>query len=158
MRITSFFIMLPFITHTAQLQQTTRIEGMVSNALGQALPYTNVFISDLGIGSVGDANGYFRLEKVPMGTHIVTVTSLGFKTASRTIKVGKDAIKGLNFRLEEETKDLEEVVVEGKSDASKLQESAQAVTVVTTETLKLQTADLGEIMAKTEGVSVQRGG
>ena len=56
------------------------------------------------------------------------------------------------------TQVLGEVVVEGKSDARKLEESANAVAVVRTETVKLKTVDLGEVMAKTEGVSVQRAG
>ncbi|MEM6893796.1 MAG: TonB-dependent receptor plug domain-containing protein [Bacteroidota bacterium] len=138
-------------------QRTVKIEGRITDGKGRPLPYANVLIKSSGIGTVSRANGYYALEKVPLGITMVTVTVLGFKSENRTITV-RNNTKGLDFTLEEGTEKLEEVVVKGKSDARKLQESAQAVTVVTTETVKLQTADLGEIMAKTEGVSVQRAG
>ncbi|MEM9528336.1 MAG: TonB-dependent receptor plug domain-containing protein, partial [Bacteroidota bacterium] len=138
-------------------QRTAKIEGRIMDSKGRPLPYADVLLKSSGIGTVSEANGYYVLEKVPLGTTIVTVMVLGFKSENRTLTVRSNT-KGFDFRLEEGTKELEEVVVKGKSDASKLRESAQAVTVVTTETVKLQTADLGEIMAKTEGVSVQRAG
>jgi vitamin B12 transporter len=51
-----------------------------------------------------------------------------------------------------------DVNVQGESRAERLQKSAQAVHVVTTEQAQLQTADLGEVLARTQGVGVQRGG
>lgn len=52
-----------------------------------------------------------------------------------------------------------EVTVTGRSNsARKLQQSAEAVTVVSTRKAKQQTADLGEVLARTQGVSVRREG
>lgn len=52
-----------------------------------------------------------------------------------------------------------EVTVAGKrSKTQELQQSAQAVTVVSTRTAKQQTADLGEVLARTQGVNVRRQG
>ena len=51
-----------------------------------------------------------------------------------------------------------EVQVQGASSAERLRESAQAVKVVETTLAKRRTLDLGEVLARTEGVSVQRSG
>ncbi|MEN1785849.1 MAG: carboxypeptidase-like regulatory domain-containing protein [Bacteroidota bacterium] len=150
--------MLVFISNTCLCQRTVILEGRVMNIMEEPLPYANILIKSVGLGTVSDGNGYFKLQGVPLGTYTLRVSSLGFKIQNKILTIGKEDINGLEFRLEEESEHLDEVVVKGKSNASQLKESAQSVTIVTTETVKLQTADLGEIMAKTEGVSVQRGG
>lgn len=49
-----------------------------------------------------------------------------------------------------------EVTVRGYSEADRLRRSAEAVHVVSTERAKRQTQDLGEVLARTQGVGVQR--
>lgn len=51
-----------------------------------------------------------------------------------------------------------EVTVQGPSDADRLRQSARAVHVIETEQAKRQTADLGEVLARSQGVGVRRGG
>src|SRR5690606_37858781 len=45
-----------------------------------------------------------------------------------------------------------------RTEAEELLRSAQAVTVVETERAQAQSADLGEVMARSQGVGVRRGG
>ena len=59
---------------------------------------------------------------------------------------------------QEDTDETEEIVVTGQSEARRLRLSAQAVEVIETERAKLETADLGEVLARTQGVSFQRSG
>ncbi|MGC4118263.1 MAG: TonB-dependent siderophore myxochelin receptor MxcH [Myxococcales bacterium] len=51
-----------------------------------------------------------------------------------------------------------QTTVRAKSEAQRLRESAQAVKVVETRQARRQSADLGEVLARTEGVAVQRTG
>lgn len=51
-----------------------------------------------------------------------------------------------------------EVTVRAVPRTQRLKESAQAVKVIDTEQARRHTADLGEVLARTEGVAVQRGG
>jgi vitamin B12 transporter len=51
-----------------------------------------------------------------------------------------------------------EVVVRGKTVADRARESALPVTVVETENARRESADLGELLARTQGVGVQRAG
>ncbi|MGD1945749.1 MAG: carboxypeptidase-like regulatory domain-containing protein, partial [Croceivirga sp.] len=145
-------------TNSLQSQEIFSIAGKVLNQKGQPLPFATVIIKSMRIGTVSDSEGNYLLGGIQNGRHTITINVLGFREQSLIVTVQNANLTKVDFMLEEQVEDLEEVVVKGKSDASKLRESAQAVNVVTTETVKLQTADLGEIMAKTEGVSVQRGG
>jgi vitamin B12 transporter len=55
--------------------------------------------------------------------------------------------------------DLAEVTVTvGRSETKRLQQSAEAVTVVDTKTAQRQTADLGEVLARTQGIAIRRSG
>lgn len=51
-----------------------------------------------------------------------------------------------------------QVVVRGSSVGQRLRESAQAVTVIETEQAQRESADLGELLARTQGIGVQRAG
>ena len=125
---------------------------------GQPVPFATVMIEKWGIGAVANEKGHYLLKKVPNGTHTIRAKFLGFKDSTRKVLVqGADKV-GIDLVLQEQRRDLEEVVVVGRSEASELRSSARAITLVETKRAKLQTADLGEVMAKTEGVSVQRAG
>jgi vitamin B12 transporter len=55
--------------------------------------------------------------------------------------------------------DLAEVTVQVKrSEAQRLVQSAEAVTVLDTKKAKRQTADLGEVLARTQGIAIRRSG
>lgn len=55
--------------------------------------------------------------------------------------------------------DLAEVTVKvSRNEVKRLQQSAEAVNVIDTRTAKRQTADLGEVLARTQGVSIRRSG
>ena len=55
--------------------------------------------------------------------------------------------------------DLAEVTVKiSRSEAKRLQQSAEAVNVIDTRPAQRQTADLGEVLARTQGIAIRRSG
>lgn len=62
------------------------------------------------------------------------------------------------FRLIGTDRQLAEVVVRGKTEGIVLKESAVAIEVLDMRAAKLRSADLGQVLAQTKGVSVQRSG
>src|SRR4051812_27857477 len=52
----------------------------------------------------------------------------------------------------------ETITVRGLSEASQREQSADAVTVVNTERARRESADLGEVLARTRGVGLRRAG
>lgn len=51
-----------------------------------------------------------------------------------------------------------EITVQGQSEAERVRRSSEAVHVVETDAARKQSADLGEVLARTQGVGVQRSG
>ncbi len=55
------------------------------------------------------------------------------------------------------SEDVTEIVV-STAEADRLRQSAEAVTVIDTDTAKRESADLGEVLSRSQGVGVRRGG
>lgn len=78
-----FIITAPWFCHAQKLTQTIR--GRVIDAESQTpLIGANVIIvgSSPLLGAATDNNGYFRIEKVPVGRHNIRITYLGYEDGS----------------------------------------------------------------------------
>lgn len=139
-------------------EQTGRVEGRVTDAVGEALPGANVVLVGTNRGAATRANGRFGIEEVPAGTYTARISLIGFRTKERDVRVQNGQTTRLRVTLEEQALNMNGVIVEGMSAASAMEASAQAVDVVDLETAQVQTADLGDVLAQTKGVNVRRSG
>ena len=106
-----------------------------------------------------DAEGFFEFEGLPVGAYLLKVGASGIGQASLPIAVAAGETAEPAIRLiEASAAQPLNVTVQGKSAAERLRQSAQAVEVIETEEAKKQTADLGEVLARTKGIGVRRGG
>ncbi|MEN0062351.1 MAG: TonB-dependent receptor [Myxococcota bacterium] len=87
-----------------------------------------------------------------------TVTNVASMYLSRTVTIDVVAGQRTTERVSLVPEDVTELVVEGLTDAEALVRSAEAVTVVRTDKAQTQSADLGEVLARTQGVVVRRSG
>lgn len=154
----SLLLMIQMVQLTAQNNKTFSIQGKVLDGNGNPLPYAYVLINSLNVGTTTDLKGNYQLKKLPLGKHQLTAQMVGMKKQTKTIIIKNQALEGIDFRLKEDAQQMGEVIVRGKTEAQVLRRSAKSVNVIETRELKLQSADLGEVMAKSEGVSVQRAG
>jgi len=153
-----FFILLISIQAFAQDQQAFDIKGKVNDPAGQPVLYCTVQIDSLSIATVTEADGSYELKSVPQGNHTLTIKAFGFQAKTIRVAVRKEESVVLNISLQEDISTADSVIVIGKSEKEKIESSALAVDVIETKTIKLQTADMGEVMAQTQGVSVRRSG
>jgi len=66
------------------------IRGRVVEAnTGEYLPGTNVEVEDLQIGAATGRAGSFYISRIPLGTHKVTVTYIGYKKFSKEITLSE---------------------------------------------------------------------
>lgn len=96
-----------------------RVVDEVSN---QPIPGANVIIpgSNPLIGASTDPDGYFRIERVPVGRHNFQVTFLGYLPkvlSSLSVDAGKEVV--LNILLSESVTELETVVVTAELDKAR---------------------------------------
>ena len=114
----TFILYLTFLfpLHALFAQELTQtIRGTVIDKISQTpLPGTNVVIvgSDPFLGTTTDSNGVFKLSKVPIGTHTLKITFIGYtelRLPAIVVNSGKEVV--LNIPLEEDIVQIQEVVI-----------------------------------------------
>ena len=74
-----------FLTLTDLIwSQTGNLAGLIRDATThQPLIGVNVIISDTELGAASDMEGYFRIEKVPVGSYNIRISMIGYEVISR---------------------------------------------------------------------------
>ena len=141
---------------------TQTIKGQVFDKQSkQSLPGANIVItgSQPIIGGVSDVNGYFKLAGVPVGRATVSVSFLGYQTATISnliLTSGKELV--LNIELEEKVTTTEDVVVTASKPKSRANNematvSARSFTVEETEKYAGSRGDIARMASNYAGVS-----
>ncbi|MEM8765762.1 MAG: carboxypeptidase-like regulatory domain-containing protein [Bacteroidota bacterium] len=133
------------------------IAGKVTDNFNQPVPFASVILRNTTFGASCDENGNFSFS-APAGSYIIATSVMGYRDSEKHIIVKPKTTVSVSLVVAEKSEQLDEVKVYAKSKKVELEQSAQAVVVTDTREAKLKTADLGEIMTRTEGVNVQRSG
>ena len=145
--------LIPTSVHaaTSNVQQKNVLKGRVIDATGEPAVGAYVIVVGTGTGTTTELNGSFTLKNVKPGASI-KVSLIGYK--SQTVKW--DGTSELNFTLEEETSNLNEVVVTAMGitrKASSLTYSTQMLR--SDELMKVQDPNLvNGIEGKISGVTI----
>ena len=80
--------------------ETGKIAGRVVDGAGQVLVSANVVVADHALGAASDANGFYVILSVPVGTYVVEASMIGYRTVSVTdVRVEPDRTARVDFRL-----------------------------------------------------------
>lgn len=145
--------LVPTTLHAASsiVQQKAVLKGRVLDATGEPAVGASVIVVGAGTGATAELNGSFTIKNVAPGATI-KVSLIGYK--SQTLKW--DGTSGLNITLEEETANLNEVVVTAMGitrKASSLTYSTQQLRA--DELMKVQDPNLiNGIEGKISGVTI----
>ena len=108
------------LTSQIALAQTGVLRGVVTDAeTGESVPGANVVIADLGRGASSDIDGNYRIENLPTGNHVVTVSFLGYRTFRETVQITSGQTTVLNLSLQIGTIGLDELIVSGYAVTTK---------------------------------------
>ncbi|MEM6815704.1 MAG: TonB-dependent receptor plug domain-containing protein [Bacteroidota bacterium] len=155
-KLFSVIFIILFLPFDLVAQQAFTVSGTIQDENKIALPFSMVYIESLKVSTTTDKEGRYQLMSVPIGKYELSARMIGYQSQSQSLTVTQNLV--VDFTLSEESKGLEEVVITGRNQAVELFRSAQAVTVVETQAARLQTADLGEVIAQVQGVNVRRSG
>lgn len=114
------------------------IKGKVSDAKGEPLPGATIMIKGTTVGVATDINGEFKLTFVPVDSTVLVVSFVGMVT--KEVKVNNDPKsdeKPLTISLEEEKKEMEEVVITGYANINKKSFTGNAIKVDREDLLKV---------------------
>jgi len=126
-----------------------KVEGTVLDENGEGAIGANVVVSGTTIGTVTDFDGQFELT-VPNGAKTLTISYLGYKTATVPVK------PKMNVTLETESQQIQEVVVQGMVKQYKRLFTGAATKLEAEETMLSGVADISRSLeGKAAGVSVQ---
>lgn len=106
-----FSLLLPAALPAQTPVQTLR--GRITDAdTGQPLAGATVLLSPVGMGTVSDSLGYYRIERIPPGRYDATVRYVGYETAiTPEIWVESGKSTAMDFSLYARSADMGEVVV-----------------------------------------------
>lgn len=139
-----FRVLLLFLFATLLYSQDRfSISGVVQDAdTKETLFGVNVFVAELNLGATTNEYGYFVFN-LPVGTHQITVSYLGYNTLTQTVEISK-ATK-VNFLLKEENEMLQEVVVTTQRNKTDVKSTEMSVNRLSMQQIKKLPVLLGEI-------------
>jgi outer membrane receptor protein involved in Fe transport len=133
------------------------VRGTVKDANGEPVAFANIYIKNTQLGTQSDTDGSFFLRVVP-GKHTLCVQYVGYASHEREIEITQREHKQFQIQLEEQTNNLDEVVVEAKSPVQRVKESAYNVVAIDAKALQNTTLDLAHAMEKVSGVKIRESG
>jgi iron complex outermembrane receptor protein len=92
------------------------IEGYITDAENKPLQNVNVILSGVKKGTTTNENGFYSLSDINKGNYIIEVSHVGYTSHSQKIEINNDIVIKLDFTLQKEMINIEEVVIQAKSE------------------------------------------
>jgi archaellum component FlaG (FlaF/FlaG flagellin family) len=107
------FLSILFLFVAASLSaQTYKVYGKISTTKMEGIGYASIEVKDIRLGTITKNDGEYQLF-LEAGKHELVITMLGYQSQTLSIVIEKDY--QLNIILEEESKNLSEVIVRAKA-------------------------------------------
>ncbi len=91
--------------------QSGIIKGKVSTSDGKPAEFVNVILKGMTKGTVADAEGNYQIANLKEGNYTVQATFVGLKTESKKVTITNGQTLNLDFVLEANANQLQEVLV-----------------------------------------------
>lgn len=118
MNILLAFLALLFSASPTVAQQYGSIRGVVTNTEREVLPGMNILLVNTTIGTMTNGKGSYYLPKVPIGTHTLVVTGVGFQQVQQEVNVVAGQALELDFSVAVSTTQLQSVEITGRKETS----------------------------------------
>ena len=139
-------------------QTGNSVSGTIQGEDGNKLAGVNVVLKGTTIGTITKDDGYFKLSIARAGSYTLVVSSVGYLSQSRVISLKNGQEVKANFTLKFDSKNMDEVVVHGKTKTQEVKEQAFAVNAIETKQFANTTADLNQVLNRTAGIKVREEG
>ncbi|GGX20932.1 TonB-dependent receptor [Aquimarina muelleri] len=139
------------------------LQGVVKNGFNEPIPYANVSLKGIGLGTQAQEDGTFIIENVPYSNYKISASAVGYAEMKKSIEVTGN-ISNITFILENNTQ-LEEVELFGSREkrAEKLEtltrlplkpnEQLQSISILSNKLIDQQNAlTLSEVTKNVAGV------
>ena len=150
-----FFIAL--LLFNLSFSQSSSLSGKVTDSKGEAVAGANVVLSKAGKSTTTTADGSYSITGLSDGSETVTVSYIGAATQKQTTSIsGKTT---LDFQLQDDSKQLEEVVVTGVvNPKAKLKSSVSITSLNVTQVEQSAPRSTAEIFRTIPGIRSESSG
>ena len=123
---------------------------------GNHIPFATISIKGTTIGTTTDETGHYQLINLPPGKLTIQARALGYKTQEIEITLKPGETKILNFDLEQDILNLEEIVVTANRNQVKRKEASNIVNIITPKLFSTTNSiSLGECLNFTPGMRIE---
>ena len=149
---------LIFILMNAQIiYSQNSLRGKITDKENETgLQNVNVFITELGKGTISDVKGNYIIANIPDGSFTIQFSYVGFKTEIRKVLINKD--KELNIQLSPTNIEINEVVILGNSVQSQEKVPYKIETMSKSDLVSDGTVSLVQAISRLPGISVLSNG
>ncbi len=117
--ISSLLILLFTSFHLLAQSPSATIKGRIVSFKNEPLPDVSITLQNTTLGSVTNRDGYFTISNVPPGNYVIVASSTGYAATSKKIKVEAGKTANLDLQLSENKQELQNVIVMGKQEGYK---------------------------------------
>lgn len=107
----SLSLLLACLCCNSMSTQAQSLEGCVMLNDSTPAAYATIYVPALGLGTITDQDGRYLLDEIPLGTHSVEYSYLGYRTARRDLIIDKAGRMAHDERLEEQPIALSDVYI-----------------------------------------------
>ena len=145
------------VEHSPKEPTDANIFGHVLvSATGEHLPYATVAVKGTTYGCVADGTGHYKINNIPLGDHVLVISSLGYETIEYPFTAQRNTSDELNFSLRESALLVDEVVVSATRNETNRRETATVVNVASAKLFEgTASANLSEAMSFQSGLRVE---
>ncbi len=118
----ALFVLSGILFSFAAQAQTGAVRGFVYNSeTEEPVIFANVFLEGTTFGITTDANGFFTISKVPVGTYQLVISAVGWERSSQEITIKDGGMLATKLYTKPSVEQLGEVVVSAERQTLKTQ-------------------------------------
>jgi len=140
-----------------EIRERATVRGHVVNLETQEkLPFLIISLKGTMIGTSTDESGAYILRNVPPGKFVIEASGVGYLTASKEVTLKKGEVLVVNFEIEEDSEEIDEVVVSANRSETTRRLAPTLVSVMTPKLFEnTQSACLAEGLNFQPGLRVE---
>lgn len=139
-----YIVLLLLVSTSLFAQEKTTLSGYVKDAAnGEGIIGAGIYVQDLKVGVATNTYGFYSIT-VPKGKYSVSFTTLGYIKLVKKVDLS-DKNQKLDVELQEESKQLDEVVISTKKDDDNVKNIEMSVNKIEMKTIQRMPALLGEV-------------
>ncbi|WP_460219239.1 TonB-dependent receptor [Psychroserpens sp. MEBiC05023] len=132
-----------FVLTSIFAQETITLSGTITDVnSNETLIGVNIIFPELQTGTNTNEYGFYSIS-LPKGEYKVQISYLGYKTITETISFSENKIT--NYKLEESTESLNEVVIKQDVEKLNIKKPQMSVNALSINTIKQMPVVLGEV-------------